>query len=113
MTEMTRQESQEAIGFSCGWRFSDHWAFDHNSLTELIRELSIPRIKGIVKTDDGWLVINKMQKYLSIEPLKTNQVKDEKNQTGLKMISALSADWDEIERLLINCRSLSVGVDIV
>lgn len=99
VTTLTRWENQAEFGYSCGWRFPADWRFDEAGLLQWLETLEIPRIKGVVRTGERWLLVNRMHTTVSIE-----EVSDAAD-SRLEMIHTKAADWDRIEQGLISLRA--------
>jgi len=66
--------------------------FDKQKLTELFEKLDIPRIKGILHTEQGWFSFNKMRKTLT-----TKEYKGDSNL--LEMIALSDTEkWQEVSK---------------
>lgn len=90
-------ENKAEFGFSCGWIFDGHWQFDINQLEPLITGLSIPRVKGVFATQDGWVVINKMRKNISKEYIEYAA------DSRVEMISLETVDWADFDNQIRQC----------
>lgn len=95
-TGVIRRENHSAEAWSCGWIFPRHWIFDQQSLRDLIAELAIPRIKGLVLTDAGWLTLNRMRDYCQWEPATAPA----DGQTVVEMIAMAPVEWTEVDQRL-------------
>lgn len=92
-----RLENRAEFGFSCGWMFTPDWTFDSDKLLELYRDLSVPRIKGVFATRDGWISINKMRDTASSESVEV--AKDSR----VEMLALEETTWAEIDRRIRAC----------
>lgn len=92
-----RVESAAEFGFSCGWRFSGDWCFDAGKLTALFEALAVPRVKGVFRTREGWLIVNKMRDTVSREWI------DSAEESRVEMIHLEAVDWLAIDRQLRAC----------
>ncbi|XOZ32630.1 CobW family GTP-binding protein [Halomonadaceae bacterium KBTZ08] len=57
--------------YSCGWRLSPDYCFDHQGLVAFCHGSHWRRIKGVMRTDDGWVALNMADGALSeamVEP---------------------------------------------
>lgn len=105
-TRLTRQEKQEAFGYSCGWRFPSDWVFNQQAFIHCLEQLLIPRIKGIIRVESGVITINRMHDTLSIEALSQNRESPTLLDKGmrLEMIHTSPVDWTAVEVQLEKCR---------
>ena len=92
-----RLENRAEFGFSCGWMFTPDWTFDSDKLLELYRDLSVPRIKGVFATRDGWISINKMRDTVSSESVEVAQ------DSRVEMLALEETTWAEIDRRIRAC----------
>lgn len=99
VTTLTRRENQAEFGYSCGWRFPADWRFDEVSLLQWIETLDIPRVKGVIRSQEHWLLVNRMRTTVSVEPVA------EASDSRLEMIHTQAVDWAQIERELLVHRS--------
>lgn len=93
-----RQNNRNADADACGWLFSQNWQFQADRLTRLIKELEIPRIKGIFLTEQGWLAVNKMRQQVTVEPIGKEPF------SRVEMIHLQPVEWRLIEQQLRQCR---------
>ena len=94
-----RLENHAEFGYSCGWVFTADWTFDSDKLLALYRDLSVPRIKGVFATRDGWISINKMRDTVSSESVDTGQ------DSRVEMLALEKTTWDEIDQRIRACAS--------
>ncbi len=92
-TGVIRRENHSGEAWSCDWIFPDHWIFREQPLRELIAGLAIPRIKGIVLTDNGWLALNRMRDHCQWEVASP----PEGGRTVVEMIAMAPVDWDNVD----------------
>jgi G3E family GTPase len=53
------QLNNEADGYqSVGYLFPAHMSFDYEQLTRLVSQLTVQRIKALVNTNKGWIIMN-------------------------------------------------------
>ena len=90
-------ENRAEFGFSCGWMFTPDWTFDSDKLLELYRDLTVPRIKGVFTTRDGWISINKMRDTVSSESVEVAQ------DSRVEMLALEETTWAEIDRRIRAC----------
>lgn len=97
--QLTRFENNTDFGHSCGWRFPADWLFNAAKLLAWVESSDIPRIKGVIHTDDHWLLINRMRTTVSSEVIPAAE------ESRLEMIHTEPVDWDSVEQQLIECRT--------
>lgn len=97
--QLTRFENNTDFGHSCGWRFPSDWSFNEAKLLAWVESSDIPRIKGVIRTDEHWLLINRMRTTVSSETIPAAE------ESRLEMIHTESVDWNSIEQQLIQCRT--------
>lgn len=51
--------------YSCGWRISPDYCFDHRKLAAFCHGDDWRRIKGVMRTDQGWVALNRAGDALS------------------------------------------------
>jgi len=95
----THNDQDQSVG--CGWIFPDNWQFDREQLTRLFEQLTVPRIKGVFATTEGWCAINKMRQNIS------NEMIEYANQSRVEMINLEPIDWEPIDQKLRACRQLT------
>lgn len=95
---LTRFENDTEFGHSCGWRFPADWVFDESKLLDWVESSNIPRIKGVIRANSHWLLINRMRTTVSSEVI------SEAMDSRLEMIHTEPVDWDAVESSLIECR---------
>jgi G3E family GTPase len=92
-----RQENQTEYGFGCGWLFPDEFVFSFEKLERFLKDLDLPRVKGVIKTDQGWHSVNRMREHIQIkaaEPL---------GESRLEIISLQPVDWLVLESKVKRC----------
>lgn len=92
-------DQDQSIG--CGWIFSSNWQFDRDQLIQFFEQLTVPRIKGVFATAEGWCAINKMRQNISSEMIEYS------DQSRVEMINLDPIDWEPIDRELRNSRVTS------
>lgn len=88
-----------AGGYSCGWIFPEHWLFDEDTLYQWVSQSAVPRVKGIVATNNGWLRISKMRQRTVVE-----YQQEAGSDSRLEMIDVESRDWSSFNESLRMCR---------
>jgi len=91
-------ENEAEFGYSCGWTFEKTWCFNETKLLTIFEKLSIPRIKGVFKTSEGWIVINKIRQTVSSESIESSK------DSRVEMISLNHEEWNDIDSLVRQCR---------
>jgi G3E family GTPase len=99
VTKPTRFENHADFGHSCGWRFPADWRFDETALLSWIETLDIPRVKGVIRTADRWLLVNRMRATVSSEEVSAA------TESRLEMIHTEAVNWDRVEVELLARRS--------
>ncbi len=97
LLETLRVENEADFGFSCGWRFPEGHVFEHKALSECLSSLPIPRVKGVLLTERGWWVFNKMRETVSTEQIDTSA------ESKIEMIAVDKPDWQAVDDQLIQC----------
>lgn len=99
VTALIRRENHAEFGHSCGWRFPPDWCFDEGKLLTWLETLAIPRVKGVIRAPERWLLINRMRTTVSTEEVSAAA------ECRLEMIHTEAVDWDSIEAGLLACRA--------
>ena len=99
VTEPLRLENKAEYGSSCGWRLPVDWCFSEDALLAFLREVPVPRVKGVVRCDSGWFLFNRMRTTVSVEPTEAA------SESRLEMIHTEAMDWQPLEAQLFACRS--------
>ncbi len=94
-----KRENSAEFGFSCGWIFNRQWTFSHDALTVFLDTLPVPRVKGVLHTEQGWISVNRMRQTLSVVA-----IDGEPEDSRLEMISMDPMDWVMVDRSLKACR---------
>jgi len=73
-----RELSNKTDGYqSFGHVFPAHSCFDYQQLNDFLSQLNVERIKGILNTNKGWLIINGIDssiKYISTKPSVSSRI---------------------------------------
>ena len=101
ITELVRKASNSDAGHSCGWLLPRQWQFDLQRLERWITALEVPRVKGVINSDQGWQLVNRMRHAPSLVALSRTQAQQEYGR--LEIISPESQDWDALEEALLAC----------
>ncbi|MYM62960.1 GTP-binding protein [Pseudomaricurvus sp. HS19] len=99
VTEPLRLENEAEFGSSCGWRLPVDWCFNEDALLAFLRNVPVPRVKGVLRCDGGWFLFNRMRTTVSVEPTA------EARESRLEMIHTEAMDWQPLEAQLFACRS--------
>lgn len=86
-----RQENQTEYGFGCGWLFPKEHVFSFENLERLLKALDIPRVKGVINTDQGWYSVNRMRDSFQMKEADTLE------ESRLEMISLDPVDWNDLD----------------
>ncbi|NIB43051.1 GTP-binding protein [Pseudomaricurvus alkylphenolicus] len=97
VSKLERRENQAEFGYSCGWLMPEHYVFDHQALISLLECLPVPRIKGVLRTQNGWHIVNRMRATVSVERLENGRDSDAR----LEMIHTEPCHWEQIEAQLL------------
>jgi len=101
VTELVHKNSSSEAGYSGGWLLPRHWQFDAKKIQVWVNQLAVPRLKGVINTNQGWQLINRMRNTASIETLTEKQVLLEQNR--LEIISPEPQNWKTFEVQLLSC----------
>lgn len=93
-----RKENQAEFGYSCGWVFDSNWVFAKEKLEHFLLGLAVPRVKGVLLTEQGWFSFNRMRDTLSCAPYETGLTA-----SRLEMITLDPVDWAVLDRDLRGC----------
>lgn len=94
------KEVQQLDGwFSCGWRFAKNWRFDASRLLEWCQSQNSDRLKAVMMTNDGALMINSVEGQLSHQYSTTHP-----EESRLEMLLQTKPDADALEQSLLACR---------
>lgn len=83
--------------FGCGWIFDRSIIFDELKLEEFVNSDSFTRVKGIFRTSDGWILLNRSDQQF------TRQEYDSSNDSRVEIIEADYHDWHQVEEQLLAC----------
>jgi len=92
-----RRENESEYAHSCGWRFPEGSQFQRERLLATLKAFSIPRIKGIFYTEEGWLSVNKMRDTVSCEAVSPA------TESRVEMIALQVENWQTVEEQLRKC----------
>lgn len=80
---------------SCGWLISKERVLSKKHLLEILEKIEADRIKGTLRTDDGWLALN-----ITVSEKNISETK-ERNDSRLEIIHSQVLDWLAIDRELL------------
>ncbi len=83
---------------SCGWIFQPDILFAAARVVDWCHGAGVERLKGILHTDQGWMMLNGADGVLTQGPAPVN------TDSRIELLAAPSADWDELETGLLQCR---------
>ena len=89
---------------ACGWIFDAETVFDTIGILEWARLAPVDRVKGIMRTPDGLVRINRQGDDFFIE---TQNVAPPDSR--IELISAVNADWNTLQSSLLRIRLSSGG----
>ncbi|MCL9776112.1 GTP-binding protein [Vibrio methylphosphonaticus] len=82
------------------WRFHPDSQFNYETLSLILNDNDYQRIKGILKTDQGWCFVNSTPKSQTCN-LIPKQQSENWTESRLEGIAEGDVDWTEIETLLM------------
>jgi G3E family GTPase len=82
---------------ACGWVFSPADVFDEGRLLAFLGGLAVPRLKGVFRVADDWIVVNRVGGGTTVGP--TGYRRDSR----VEVFAGESADWDAVEAGLMSC----------
>lgn len=90
-----QQHSNQGAGhYSCGWRITPEQVFDHGALMAFCHGGDWVRLKGVMRTQQGWLTLNLAEGAL------TSQWLTEAAENRLEIISEQPLPVDQLEQNL-------------
>jgi len=92
-----RYENNGQGYFGCGWIFDPSIIFDESRLDEFVTNKAFTRVKGIFRTLNGWVLLNRSEDEYS--KISHEEMKDSR----VEIIEELEHDWNEVEQLLLVC----------
>lgn len=86
--------------FACGWIFDAETVFDAQALQIWVRSAPVSRIKGILRTAEGWVRVNRMGSdfHWETEP---SPARDSR----IELIHDAQPDWNSLQTVLLGLRS--------
>lgn len=83
--------------YGCGWVFNRVIVFDEAKLELWVNDECLTRVKGIFRTDNGWLLYNRSERQFIKE---ASAYRDD---SRVEIIESGYHDWSEVEDGLLNC----------
>jgi G3E family GTPase len=81
---------------NCGWEITEDWCFTQETILACLDALDVPRIKGLLYTEQGWIAYNRMRQHSQWE-----RVADPESSLSLiEMIAMEEIDWQKIDKQL-------------
>jgi G3E family GTPase len=94
------REDQQLDGwYSCGWRFAQDWQFDETRLLDWCQSQQAERIKAVINTPQGSLIINRVEDHLNYQRKQTGD-----GESRLEMLFRSKTATTTLERALLGCR---------
>ncbi|MCH9408870.1 CobW family GTP-binding protein [Pantoea agglomerans] len=84
---------------ACGWLFDADTLFDSGALLEWVRQAPVERVKGVMRTTEGALRINRQANELQSETLPSPP-----SDSRIELIHSQQADWNRLQSALLKCR---------
>ncbi len=95
-----RRALNEGQGYaSCGWIFDGETVFDTIAALEWARHAPVDRVKGVLRTPDGVVTINRQGDDLFIETRPTSPP-----DSRIELIHHQPADWNSLQTALLKIR---------
>lgn len=85
--------------FSCGWQFAASVRFDHDAVLQLLRSLNVLRVKGLLRTERGAVVVNNDDRSLRVASSASTAA------SALEIIHDAAVDWEAFEQRLLETRA--------
>ncbi|MDF1640713.1 CobW family GTP-binding protein [Thalassolituus oleivorans] len=96
--DIRRLENQGDGYFSVGWLLSGNWQFSLAELRHWLNTLNLQRAKGLLRTDQGYYVLNWRDGALTEMPTRALE------ESRIELIHDAALSADELERALLACR---------
>ena len=97
-----RRENSGQGYYSCGWLFSSQVEFCFEQLFSMLSELSAERIKGVMKTDKGYITLNISSGVVSITKASIST-----GDSRIEVIDSQKLPWDQLDKILQQLGGLS------
>lgn len=96
-----RLDSQGLGRHGAGWVFAAEEVFDAECLrARLQAEPGVERLKGVFRTDDGWLLFNRVGAEMTVAPAGAG------DDSRLEVLTTGERDWLRLEQALLACRGV-------
>ncbi len=92
-----RYENNGQGYFGCGWIFDPSIVFDESRLDDFVNDKSFTRVKGIFRTQNGWILLNRSEDQVS------KSLHEEMKDSRVEIIEEVEHNWNDVEQLLIAC----------
>ena len=99
---LQRKESAFEGAYTGGWLLEHSFCFDADKLHKFLRCCPVTRVKGILQTDRGWVLVNRMADDWEWR-IAPPEVARQWRQSRLEMLSANKQDWPYLEDQLCSC----------
>jgi|AZII01.1.fsa_nt_gi G3E family GTPase len=96
--DIRRLENQGDGYFSVGWLLSAGWQFSLVELRHWLNMINLQRAKGLLRTDQGYYVLNWRDGALTEMPTRAL------DESRIELIHDAALNADELERALLACR---------
>jgi len=83
--------------YGCGWVFNKSIVFNEQRLERWFKDEAFSRVKGIFKTQNGWLLFNRSEQQF------IKQASVHTNDSRVELIEAEYHDWNKVEDDLLTC----------
>jgi len=95
-----RRALNHGQGYSaCGWLFDGETLFDATALQAWVHQAPVERIKGVMRTAEGTLRINRQGKEAQYE-MQASSLPDSR----IEIVHSQQADWNRLQSALLKCR---------
>lgn len=99
-------EFQQLDGwYSCGWRFLEEWLFDFEAILDWCKQQQAHRLKAVINTEQGTLMINQVEEQGRCRITKLNT----SSESRLEMIVESRPDVTALQQALLDCVVESVS----
>ncbi len=96
-----RRATNNGAGFhSCGWIFHPDTVFSTAQLLDWVRSIPVDRVKGVMRINEGTLIVNRQGQDLHIE---TRPIAP--SDSRIELISADFSDWNALQLTLLQSRN--------
>ncbi|MEC5341903.1 GTP-binding protein [Brenneria populi] len=103
--EPWRRSLNEGQGYyACGWIFSAETRFDTAALLDWVRLSPVSRVKGVMRIQEGTLIVNRQGNDLHIETKAVAPI-----DSRIELINEAPADWNSLQSVLLKARLTTVG----